>query len=438
VIRIVRGVYESYGFEPLSTPAIEFQGVLFKEKSDTAKQYFEVAIRRLGGVIDLTKGRRGQRLGLRYDHTVPLARVVADYEGRLTLPYKRYAIGPVWRAEKPQKDRGREFTQVDFDSVGVSSLSTDAEVAAVLCSAADAVGLRDYTAIFNHRVLLDGIALWVGAQTSDQVTEVIRSLDKLGKTEFGDSPKNLAQAGLDPEAIDRFSGIASELSGLGGSNSEVVAFLRRTFQNEQAQEGLDEICRLLELAAAYNHVASRLVVRPTLARGFDYYTGPVFEMVSARSKSSFAGGGRFDHLIEALGGRDLPATGASFGLERFADLVRSEGNLSVDSTNIQVFVTLVNQEPGLVEASIKVAQELRAAGFSVELYGGEEPLARQLTIADRRQVPVVVILGPSELSSDTVTVKDMRAEMVVKDRMTNQKTVSRSQLTSIVGEMLSG
>jgi len=435
VIQIVRGIYESYGFEPLSTPAIEFQSVLYREESETAQRIFEVSIR-TRGYIDYTVSSSRKPLGLRYDHTVPLARVVAQHAAELALPYKRYAIGPVWRPEKPQKDRSREFWQVDFDTVGAPSLTADAETVAVLCSVADAVGLEDYSAIFNNRVLLDGMATVIGAQTSTQVTEMLRSWDKIGKTEFKKVPERLASAGLKPATVRRFTEATEELRRLKGTNSEKVTFLRSRYQNRQVQEGLDEIEQLLGLVETYGNVASHLVFQPHLARGFAYYTGPVFEMVSSRSRSSFGGGGRFDHLIQALGGPDLPATGASFGLERFVSLIQSEGRLTESSTNTQVFVTMFDQSQEFAKACTSIAHEVRSLGFKTELYVGGESLGRQLALADRKGIPAVVIIGPSELSGGLVTIKDMRVQFVVKDPKSNQRTVARVEMGEVLREIL--
>jgi len=435
VIKVIREVYESFGFEPLSTPAIEYQHVLFRESGETAQKVFDISIK-TRGYDDLTKKRREKSLGLRYDHTVPLARVVAQHQRTLVLPYKRYAIGPVWRPEKPQKGRFREFYQVDFDTVGASSVSADAEVIAVLCTAVNAVGIQNYSAVFNHRVLLDGMARALEAGNSEQVTEMLRSWDKLGKVEYQEVPEKLAIVGLNKKQIERFLATTEELKRVSGSNADIISAVRSMFKGKEVQEGLSEIERLLEIVSAYQVVGDHLKFVPNLARGFAYYTGPVFELVSHRSRNSFAGGGRFDHLIEALGGPDIPATGASFGLERFVELIRTEGDIASQLNGVDVFVTIFSQNAEFIAKSSAVAERLRSEGLRVELYAGADSIGRQLAVADKKKIGVAIIIGPSEVSSGNATVKDLLAELVEKDKQSNQRTVSEEDLVRVVREIL--
>lgn len=438
VIAVIRNVYEQFGFEPLTTPALEYRDVLFREQSETTREIFEVRVRGRG-TDDLTKTPRSKPLGLRFDHTVPLARFVAQYAGEIQLPYKRYAIGPVWRPEKPQAGRYREFTQVDFDTIGSRSLVVDAEVVAVLCSVVNRVGISDYSAVFNSRVLLDAMAKEVGAQGADQVTEVIRSWDKLGKDEFADVPEKLTEVGLDSVSIERFQAITRELQQVEGSNPDRVAGLRELFSAEDALVGLSEIERLLELIEAYGQeISSRVVFTPSLARGFSYYTGPVFEMVTGRSRNSFGGGGRFDNLIEALGGPSLPATGASFGLERFVDLVEQEGSLRAAARSVQVYVTVFGQTGEWQLASVIAAQQIRQLGYSVELAAADESFKRQLAAADRKGAQLAVIIGPDERQRGVMTIKDLRVGFVgeSKDKSVNQREVWEGQLPEVLSELL--
>lgn len=432
LVETVRRIYESFGFEPLTTPAMEFLAFLYKEGSETARKIFEVRISR----TDLTKKPEHQPLGLRFDHTVPLARFASQHANAIVLPWKRYAIGPVWRAEKPQQGRLREFTQIDFDTVGASSIAADAEVIAVLCTVANAVGLESFSALFNHRQLLDAMAKDIGATNQSQVTEILRSWDKIGKVEFKDAPEALRKVQLDETAIQNFGNLTLALRSLKGSNDHIIAGLRKYFSHSKGvQDALDVVEKLLDLCSKYSCTNGRIVFRQFLARGFDYYTGPVFEMVAGKSRNSFAGGGRFDRLISDLGGPDLPATGASFGLERFVEIVREQGSLFRSLTRNDVYVSLFNQDSTFLSASLRAAEIARNAGLKVEVYSGDHGIGRQLTIANRKGYKVALLIGPNEIDQSAVTVKDMSAEYN-PNGLSNQRLVSLTELESFLLVML--
>lgn len=473
LVQTTRRIYESFGFEPLSTPAMELQEVLYREQGDNTQKIFEVLIcwqevakergeakkgrvvkaptasespketatrlyeqaSRLTSWLEPYVNLEHQPIALRFDHTIPLARFAAQNIKELALPWKRYAIGPVWRAEKPQKGRLREFTQVDFDTIGASSSAADAEVVAILCTVANAVGLESYSAIFNHRRLLETMAVSIGASDRAQISEILRSWDKIGKPEFQKVAGKLEESGLSNEEITRFNHTTEFLRDIRGTNDHLIQRLRAHFSEERdVQASLDLIEGLLGLCSRFSQTEGHIVFRPYLARGLDYYTGPVFEMVTSKSRHSFAGGGRFDQLIERCGGPDTPATGASFGLERFVEVVEEEGTLFAGLTSNHVYVTVFNQDSACLSASITAAQIARSAGFSVEMYSGEEKLGRQLTVANRKGYHVALILGPDEIASSAVTVKDMTAEYNVGP--SNQSQIPLSDLEVTLRKML--
>ncbi|MGA2828875.1 MAG: histidine--tRNA ligase [Streptosporangiaceae bacterium] len=390
VFAAVRDVFERYGFEPLQTPAFERLDTLTGKYGDEGDKLIFKILRR--GEHEAT----GEAdLALRYDMTVPLARVAAAYGSQLPAPYKRYVMGPVWRADRPGRGRFREFAQCDVDVVGSASPLADAEVVCAVADALNAVGLSDFSILINSRRALAGLldAYGVPAQVGGGV---LITLDKLDKLEAAEVARELTEArSLDPETA---KALVDDLTA-----PDAVDRLRRMLTDvEEGREGLAEVDRLITLAAPVIG-AERIAFTPSLVRGLDYYTGVIFEVVAAGMPGSIASGGRYDHLIAALGGPDVPACGGSLGVERIIGLLSDE---KVTAPRLDVAVTVIDDDAAA--DAMDFAARLRRAGLRTEVYlGSSRKLARQLKWAADRHARFALIYGPQERAAGLVTVRDM-------------------------------
>ncbi|MFE9103370.1 histidyl-tRNA synthetase [Actinomadura meyerae] len=386
----IRGVFERYGFEPLQTPAFERLETLTGKYGDEGDKLIFKILRR--GEHEAT----GEAdLALRYDMTVPLARVVAGYGSQLPTPYKRYAMGPVWRADRPGKGRFREFAQCDVDVVGSASPLADAEVVCALTDALDAVGLRDYRVLVNSRQALSGL-LEVYGVPADLGGGVLITLDKLDKL----SPEKVAAELVDARSLA--PGIAEALVGDLTAVDAVERMRTALKDSEAGHAGLEEIDRLLELASP-KVGQDRIAFTPSLVRGLDYYTGVIFEVVAEGMPGSIASGGRYDRLIAALGGPDVPACGGSLGVERIIGLL---GDGQGDAHRIDVAVTVIAEDNA--SDVMGFAAQLRDAGLQTEVYlAASRKLAKQLKWAADRKARFVLIYGASDKEAGVITVRDM-------------------------------
>jgi histidyl-tRNA synthetase len=392
VFDVIRSVFRRYGFEPLQTPAFERLDVLLGKYGDEGDKLVFKILRRgdheASGEADLA---------LRYDMTVPLARVAAAYGSQLTWPYKRYAMGPVWRADRPGKGRFREFVQCDLDILGSTSPLADAET---LCAQHDAVaelGITDFTVALNSRRVLAGLleAFKIPAELG---TGVLTSLDKLDKLAAGEVAAELAGRGLG-------AGEAAELVALLTAPDAADRIRVALKPSEQGLAGLDEVDAVLDLATA-QLPAGRVAFTPALVRGLSYYTGPIWEVRAPGAAGSLGGGGRYDHLIEALGGPDVPATGASIGVERILSLLPAEADAGAAGGRLDVAVTIM--APELARASFGLAAAARSAGLRASVYlGSSGKLGKQLRWASDQGARWCVIYGEREVEAGLVKVRDM-------------------------------
>ena len=387
---IIHAVYSGYGFEPLQTPAFERLDVLLGKYGDEGDKLVFKILRRgeheASGEADLA---------LRYDLTVPLARVAAAYGSQLPSPYKRYAIGSVWRADRPGKGRYREFVQCDLDTLGSTSLMADAEVLCAQHDALSGLGVGEFSIQLNSRRVLSGL-LEVFGVPAELGPGVLTSLDKLDK--------------LRPDEV------AAELAGRGlaaAAAGEMVATMTAPDATERIRDalkpsklgaaGLDEVDGLLSLVSA-QIPAGRIAFTPRLVRGLSYYTGPIWELAAAGVPGSVGGGGRYDHLIEQLGGPDVPATGASLGIERL--LMMLPGSADSRRRRLDVAVTVLGDD--LAARSFALAAAARAAGLRASVYlGASGKLKRQLKWASDSGARWCLIYGGAEDAAGTVTVRDM-------------------------------
>ena len=388
---IVREIFARYAFEPLQTPAFERLDVLMGKYGDEGEKLVFKILRRgeheASGEADLA---------LRYDMTVPLARVAAAYGSRLPSPYKRYALGPVWRAERPGKDRYREFVQCDLDTLGSASPLADAEV---LCAHHDAVaelGIAGFRVELNSRRVLAGLLDAFGVPVG-LGPGVLITLDKLDKLRPDEVAAELGQRGLDPE---KAAEIVDVMTAPDAADRIRVALKR----SEEGSAGLDEVDRVLSLVAP-QLPAGRIAFTPRLVRGLSYYTGPIWEVIAPGVAGSLGGGGRYDHLIEQLGGPDRPATGTSLGIERVLSLLPDSGDAR---GHLDVAVTVMGEE--FAPTSFGLATAARAAGLRASVYlGSSGKLGRQLRWASDQGARWCLIYGSTEEEAGTVTVRDMRS-----------------------------
>jgi histidyl-tRNA synthetase len=333
-------------------------------------------------------------LALRYDHTVPLARVAAAYGSQLPAPYKRYAIGPVWRADRPGKGRYREFAQCDLDTLGTTSAMADAEVICAVHDVLGELGLRGFRFLLNSRRVLAGLLDSFGVP-AELGPGVLITLDKLDKLVPGEVIAELTGRGLpEPQAVSLVGAMTAA-----DAAEQVRDALKRS---DEGAAGLDEVDTLLSLVAG-QMPADRVAFAPRLVRGLSYYTGPIWEVAAEGGAGSLAGGGRYDHLIAALGGPDVPATGGSLGMERILMLLPETGG---GHTRLDVAVTVMDERHA--GRSFAFAAAARGAGLRASVYlGGSRKLGRQLKWASDAGARWALIYGNAEEEAGTVTVRDM-------------------------------
>jgi histidyl-tRNA synthetase len=391
IIGIFRDIFERHGFEPLDTPALEYLDVLTGKAGENEKLMYRFA------------DAGGREVGLRYDLTVPLARVVAMHQSELPLPFKRYHIAPVWRAENPQRGRFREFWQCDADIAGSASPLADAEVIAIMAEALEAIGIPEFTIRISHRRLLESLGRAAGAP-AEQATALYRAIDKLDKIGPEGVARELAEAGLAPEQRERLLALVTQR----GEPLALLETLRGELAGvEGAGSAIDELEQIFRVLPDFGVAPNRYTLDLALARGLDYYTGPVFEAtVTEPNVGSVGGAGRYDGLVGAFLGRSVPATGMSLGLERIIEVVREHGLLPLPTSVAEVALVFF---PDTVGAAARLASALRDAGLRVDLsLQPNRSVGDQLKLADRKGIPLAVILGASELAAGAATIKDLR------------------------------
>lgn len=412
VVSVFEGVFRRYGFQPWETPSLELAETFDGKSSDEART-----------LMYRFTDRGDREVGLRYDLTVPLARAVAMHP-ELSLPFKRYHIAPVWRYERPQRGRFREFWQCDVDTVGSSQPAADAEILAVISECLAGVGFADYRILLNNRKTLAALARFSGA-SSEQAGAIYRSIDKLGKVGADGVRAEMLERGLSADAAGR----VLELVSLRGENVEILdALERRLAGDPEGAEGVREMRAVLALLPCFGVDASRCTVDPALARGLDYYTGVVFEaVVDEPSVGSLSGGGRYDELIGVFSGRPMPTVGGSLGLERILEVIEELHLLRPPRASADVLVTVFDE--GSVADALQLAADLRRAGVPSEVYlGNPGNLRRQLGHADKLGIPLTLLAGPDERARDEVTIRDMASG--------EQRSVPRRTLAVEVRAML--
>jgi len=434
MLGVIRSVYERYGFEPLETPALEYTDALGKFLPDQDRPN--------AGVFSFQDDDE-QWMSLRYDLTAPLARYVAQNINSLPKPFRRYAFGNVYRNEKPGPGRFRQFMQFDADTVGAESVAADAEICMLAADTLEALGIArgDYIIKVNSRKVLDGVLELAGVdltdttQTGKRLT-VLRAMDKfdkfgvegvaqlLGKGRKDESGDFTPGAGLD-DANSRI--ITSFLTAAQGAREGAIERVNKIIGgNARAKEGLRELETMANLVTAAGYDASRIVFDPSVVRGLEYYTGPVFEAEltfqvkdedgNAVRFGSVGGGGRYDDLVARFTGQKVPATGFSIGVSRLQAALAHVGQKV--QTALGPVVVLV-MDKGEIAAYQTMVQQLRNAGIRSEMYLGSAGMNAQMKYANKRNSPCVVIQGSNEREAGTVTLKDLiegaKAAAAIKD-----------------------
>ncbi len=513
VIDTIRGVFEEFGFEPLSTPAIELE--------DTLKGKYGKEAERL--IYSTTYGQGEEKLSLRYDLSVPLCRVIAQYPD-LPRPFKRYQIAPVWRADRPQKGRYREFYQCDCDTVGSSSMLADAETVAIIYTILARLGFTGFTTFINNRKILNGIGQFAGVPPA-LLRGLYQSIDKLGKIGLNGVKQELLSVGLpdpvfdslrrvarlylqgklkladlparlgeekvpgpdslplpfpaevasavlpalsdiladqtpgqvDPGEVQEAAGqlvngltpilrsvygrtvelipepVVDELLALlqlRGDNAATLASLRqRLGRFPEAEEGIRELEDMLRYLDLMGVPEKYYTIDVSMARGLEYYTGPIYEtIIEQGGVGSVTGGGRYDNLIGLFTDRSLPAAGTTIGIERIIVVMEDQGMFppSIGRTATQVLVTAF--DPGLVDESIKAAAMLRQAGLRTQVVFDPAPLREQIGYADKKGIPLLVIIGPDEAAAGTLTLRDLRTKQ--------QQTLPQAQAAEAIKKLV--
>ena len=402
----VKRVFRTYGFAPLETPAMENLSTLLGKYGDEGdKLLFKIlnSGEYAAGLSD-DEVRQASKIcekGLRYDLTVPFARYVVQHQGELTFPFKRYQIQPVWRADRPQKGRYREFYQCDVDVIGTRSLLCEVELVEIVERVFKALGIR-VALKMNNRKILFGIAEAIGH--ADKMMDITVAIDKLEKIGLDNVKAELRERGLSQEAVDQLQPILE----LSGDNHQKLNQLREVLaSSETGLKGIDE------MEILFGHVERlgidlRVELDLSLARGLNYYTGAIFEVKALDfAIGSICGGGRYDDLTGIFGMPNLSGVGISFGADRIYDVMTGL-NLFPEEVNCTTRVLFTNLGAEEEAAVLPLLREVRARGIAAEIYPEAGKMKKQMEYANRRGIPCVVIVGSQELEAGAATVKEMR------------------------------
>ncbi len=440
VINIIKEVYEKYGFEPLETPSVENLETLTGKYGEEGNQLmFKILKRGEKLQEELAEGKIKSEnelsdLALRYDLTVPLARVVANYRNELPKFFKRYQIQPVWRADRPAKGRYREFYQCDVDAIGSSSMIVEAELCMAVSEILEKLGFEDFVIRINHRQLLRGMLEASGIEEKSQ-NDALVSIDKLDKIGKDGVIKEFEERGITQETGNKLLNLFDKIREIDNAkrwdekdfpsqtkNAAITNKLRDFVNsNEYGNLGIEDLVKF-QLNIEEQSIENFIQIDPSLARGLSYYTGAIFEVVLTKGdfSGSIAGGGRYDGLIGMFGKEQIPAVGFSIGLERILFVMEERGMFPDDLTtnSADVMITIWNEESA--GESLKLAGELRAGGLRVLVYPEADKLGKQFKYADSLNIPFVCVLGETELAENKVALKNLKSG--------EQETLERNEI----------
>lgn len=410
VIGVIERVYQRYGFEPLQTPAMERLDTLLGKYGEEGDQLIFRVLKRgaeLGRALDGSPDQNSLAdSGLRYDLTVPLARVMAEHRDRLPRIFKRYQIQPVYRADRPARGRFREFYQCDLDVVGSTSRMVEAEVIGAAAQVLLELGFTEPNAFrirLNHRGVLRGMMETAGVPQALEGSALV-AIDKLDKIGLEGVGKELEARGLTPEAVSALlGGMAAQEQGNEAILDRMAAWLGGS---EAAAGGVADLRAVLEYARS-GPAADRLAVDPYLARGLSYYTGPIFEIEFPGLSGSGGGGGRYDDLVGLFSGQRIPACGFSMGLERVI-LIMEERGMFPERLEGQPQALVTVFDAATTAASLALAQRLRGTGLRIDLYPDPGDYGKQFKYAESRGIRYALLLSPSEIAAGTVRARDLQ------------------------------
>ncbi len=396
IFSTIRSVFALYGFQQIETPSMELMSTLMGKYGEEGDKLL-FRIQNSG-----EKANEAPEKGLRYDLTVPFARYIVQHRDEIQFPFRRYQIQPVWRADRPQKGRYREFYQCDVDIIGTDSLVSELELVQIVEEVYRRFGIRVCLHL-NNRKILAGIAEYIGAP--DKIVDITVAIDKMDKIGLDNVNKELAERGLSQDAIGKLQPILN----LGGSNTDKLNALRTILAcSETGLRGIGEAQELFDRIAASNCQLS-ICLDLTLARGLNYYTGMIFEVKALDVQiGSITGGGRYDNLTGIFGLPNVSGVGISFGADRIYDVL-TELDLypaTMPEATQLLFATFGDEE---LNYALTWAKSLRQKGIRVEVYPEPAKMKKQMSYADAKAIPFVAIVGGNEMQSDTVMLKDMQS-----------------------------
>lgn len=414
ILDTIRGVFQKFGFMPLETPAMENLSTLAGKYGEEGDQLLFKILNSgdfLKGVdAENLSARNSRQLspeisekGLRYDLTVPFARYVVMNRHEIALPFKRYQIQPVWRADRPQKGRYREFYQCDADVVGTYSLVCEAEIILMIKEVFGNLNIQDYTIKINHRGVLAGMA--EALNVTGKETELYTAIDKLDKIGEQGVREELISKGFDEASCNQLFALVRT----SGDNEQKAEALKKIFQNsETGKNGVADLQQVLTLLREYDNSDDHLEVDVALARGLSYYTGTIFEVkINNVAIGSVSGGGRYDNLTKAFGAKEpLPGIGISFGVDRIYDAME-ELNLFPKETQLSSRVLICHLDEACMNYGLKILSALRRANISSEVYPDQSKLKKQLDYANKKKIPFTIVIGSEEISSGELVLRNM-------------------------------
>lgn len=433
ILEHIRKVFQTYGFQPLETPAMENLSTLTGKYGDEGDQLL-FKILNSGDFLKGVDQQKLQRLdskhlsfdiaekGLRYDLTVPFARYVVMNRNDISFPFKRYQIQPVWRADRPQKGRYREFYQCDADVVGTDSLLCEAEIILMIKEVFKNLSIKDYTIKINHRGILGGIAETIGAKEKETALFVaIDKLDKIGEEKVKDE---LRSKGFSDQSLTSLF----EVLNVKGSTTNKLALLTSRFDgSEHGKKGLRDLQEVLNYLAYYGATDEHVEFDIALARGLSYYTGCIFEVkINNVSIGSVSGGGRYDNLTKAFGDKtNLSGVGFSFGVDRLFDAMEELAIFPQEAQLSSKVLICFFDEASMVYG-LGVLAKLRAAGISSEIYPEHAKIKKQLDFGNKKKVAYVMVIGSEEVASGQLTIKNMANGE--QEKLTLEQIISRLQV----------
>jgi histidyl-tRNA synthetase len=418
ILATIKRVFELYGFQPLETPAMEnMETLMGKYGEEGDKLIFKILNNGLNDPKNLDKskaafenvlqGKNDKNLterALKYDLTIPFARYVAMNHGQLTFPFKRYQVQPVWRADRPQRGRYREFYQCDADVVGSNALLNEVELTNIYSTVFEHLQIPVEIKL-NSRKILSALADVAGG--ADKMMDITIAIDKLDKIGLEKVKEELKERGLGESQIEVVSNYL-QIAGAGNNNDSILTSLNNLLGNNQnGIKGLEELSYVLQQTKEISTI-NKIVIDPTLARGLNYYTGLIFEIKAIGVKmGSIGGGGRYDDLTGLFGVPNIPGVGISFGVDRIYD-VMEELNLFPEAVEQGTRVLFFNLGTEESKAAYQLLQEIRKAGIPAEIFHEAQKFDKQFKYAEKKNIPYVVIIGTTEVAEKTAVIKDLR------------------------------